>query len=58
MFGGCHLTRDVPGLLTDAGFRLDEDDARYLEGPRMMRPWSYGHVVRASVPTGPERDAR
>ena len=30
VFGGCHLTRDVPGLLTDAGFRLD-DDARYLE---------------------------
>ena len=50
VFGGCHLTRDVPLLLTDAGFRLDEDDAHYLEGPRMMRPWSYGHLVRASVP--------
>ena len=50
VFGGCHLTRDVPGLLTDAGFCLDDDVARYLQGPRMMRPWGYGHVVRASVP--------
>ena len=50
VFGGCHLTRDVPGLLVAAGFRLDEVDARYLEGPRIMRPWSYGHLLRASAP--------
>ena len=49
VFGGCHLTRDVPRLLTEAGFRLDEDDASYLEGPRLMRPWGYGHLVRASL---------
>ena len=53
VFGGCHLTRDMPALLTAAGFRLDERDARYLEGPRMMRPWSYGQLIRASVPTDP-----
>jgi SAM-dependent methyltransferase len=58
VFGGCHLTRDVPALLSEAGFRLDADAARYLEGPRMMRPWGYGHVIRASVPAGPDRDAR
>ena len=58
VFGGCHLTRDLPALLTDAGFRLDADVAHYLEGPRMTRPWSYGRVVRASVSIAPERDAR
>jgi SAM-dependent methyltransferase len=50
VFGGCHLTRDVPGLLTDAGFRLDEVAARYLEVPRVTRPWSFGYLVRASLP--------
>ena len=23
LFGGCHLTRDIPGLITDAGFTMD-----------------------------------
>ena len=50
VFGGCHLTRDVPALLVDAGFRLDESDAHYLEAPRMMRPWGFGYLIRASVP--------
>ena len=50
VFGGCHLTRDVPGLLTDAGFRLDEVAARYLEVPRVTRPWNFGYLVRASLP--------
>ena len=58
VFGGCHLTRDLPALLTDAGFRLEADVAHYLDGPRMTRPWSYGRVVRASVSIAPERDAR
>jgi len=50
VFGGCHLTRDVPWLLTEAGFRLDRRDAQYLDGPTLMRPWGYGHLIRASVP--------
>ena len=51
VFGGCHLTRDVPGLLTDAGFRLDEDDASLPRGP----------AADASVelrPPGPGQRAR
>ena len=30
--GGCHLNRDVPGLIRQAGFRLHEIEAGYLPG--------------------------
>lgn len=46
--GGCHLTRDVPALLTTAGFVLEEVEQAYLPsatGPG--RPWGYGYRVRA-----------
>lgn len=36
--GGCHLTRDVPRLLRDAGFALPELEQRYL-----MRPHTLGY---------------
>jgi ubiquinone/menaquinone biosynthesis C-methylase UbiE len=32
VFGGCHLTRSVPQLLTDAGFTITELDEFYEEG--------------------------
>jgi ubiquinone/menaquinone biosynthesis C-methylase UbiE len=32
--GGCHLTRDVPDLLTQGGFAIDRLDTMYLPGPR------------------------
>ncbi len=32
--GGCHLGRDIPALLREAGFRLADLHARYLPGPR------------------------
>jgi SAM-dependent methyltransferase len=53
VFGGCHLTRDVPALLTDAGFLVVDDEAHYLDGPRVARPWGYGHLIRARVPADP-----
>jgi ubiquinone/menaquinone biosynthesis C-methylase UbiE len=31
LFGGCHLTRDIPGLIRDAGFAIDELDADYMQ---------------------------
>lgn len=34
--GGCHLDRDVPALLTEAGFRCDTLQTRYLAGPRPL----------------------
>lgn len=48
--GGCHLTRDVPSLVTEAGFTITRHRAEYLDGPRVSRPWTYVHVVSA-VPT-------
>lgn len=45
--GGCHLTRDIPQLLTDAGFELVELTAEYLPGPKAARPWIYGYLGRA-----------
>ena len=32
VFGGCHINRDTAGLLTDAGFKLDELEQMYLPG--------------------------
>lgn len=45
--GGCHLTRDVPTLLREAGFRVLDQEARYLGGPAFTRPWTYYFLGRA-----------
>ena len=34
--GGCHLDRDIPALLREAGFNIETLDTRYLPGPRML----------------------
>ena len=34
--GGCQLGRDIPALLQDAGFTLEQPQTRYLPGPRPM----------------------
>jgi ubiquinone/menaquinone biosynthesis C-methylase UbiE len=34
--GGCHLARDIPALLAEAGFRIVELDTAYLPGPRPL----------------------
>lgn len=39
--GGCHLTRDVPALVTAAGWRVEELEQAYLPGPGTARPWTY-----------------
>jgi SAM-dependent methyltransferase len=43
--GGCHLTRDVPLLLRDAGFRADMESG-YFSRPKLL---SYGYWGRAST---------
>jgi SAM-dependent methyltransferase len=42
--GGCHLTRDVPAMLAAAGFEKVWAEQRYLPGPTLGRPWTYGHL--------------
>lgn len=39
--GGCHLAREIPELLTTAGFRIDDLEERYLLTPKVARPWGY-----------------
>lgn len=34
--GGCHLDRNVPALLKDAGFRSRDMQTMYLPGPRVL----------------------
>jgi ubiquinone/menaquinone biosynthesis C-methylase UbiE len=33
IFGGCHLTRDIPALIGAAGFRIDDIEAGYMQPP-------------------------
>jgi SAM-dependent methyltransferase len=39
--GGCHLTRDMPTLISANGWELESLDTFYLPGPRIARPWTY-----------------
>jgi ubiquinone/menaquinone biosynthesis C-methylase UbiE len=32
LFGGCHVTREIPALITGAGFTIDELDTYYEKG--------------------------
>ena len=45
--GGCHLSRDVTGLVTGAGFVVDRLETSYLDGPALSRPWTYGYLGSA-----------
>lgn len=43
--GGCHLNRDIPGLLRQGGFRLDTLDTMYIPG---WRPGCFNYWGAAS----------
>ncbi len=34
--GGCHLNRDIPLLIREAGFKMGEVEAAYLPGPKLL----------------------
>ena len=44
--GGCHLNRDIPQLLRDAGLRVTQLDTGYLPGPR---PFTYVYTGHAEI---------
>jgi hypothetical protein len=44
--GGCHLDRDIPALLTEAGFRSRDLQTSYLPGPRPLT-YNYWGTARA-----------
>ena len=35
LFGGCHLNRDIPGLLQQGGFHIEQQDTAYVTGPKV-----------------------
>jgi ubiquinone/menaquinone biosynthesis C-methylase UbiE len=43
--GGCHLNRDIPKLLHEAGFRSADTQAMYLPGPRPLTYNYWGTAV-------------
>ncbi len=43
--GGCHLDRDVPRLLREAGFRSPDLQTAYLSGPRVLTFNYWGTAV-------------
>lgn len=46
VFGGCHLTRQIPDLLTDAGFTILEQDVFYEDGaPKFLAAETLGVAV-------------
>jgi ubiquinone/menaquinone biosynthesis C-methylase UbiE len=45
--GGCHLDRDIPRLVEQAGFNLSDLESFYLPGPRFARPWAWFMLGRA-----------
>ena len=46
IFGGCHLTREIPDLLRDAGFAITELDVFYEDGaPKFLAADSLGAAV-------------
>ncbi|MDR3416080.1 MAG: class I SAM-dependent methyltransferase [Nevskia sp.] len=44
--GGCHLNRDIPELLREGGFRIEDLEQMYLPGPR---PLTYNYWGSAAA---------
>ncbi len=50
LFGGCHLTRPISNLLTDAGFTIRELDVFYEDGaPKILGADSLGVAVTTTA---------
>ena len=39
LFEGCHVTRDIPSLIVQSGFRIERMEAEYLAG--FPKAWTY-----------------
>lgn len=45
--GGCHLDRDIPALVEEAGFNLSDLETLYMPGPAVSRPFGWLTIGRA-----------
>jgi ubiquinone/menaquinone biosynthesis C-methylase UbiE len=45
--GGCHLTRDIPALITGSGFEIETLDTMYLPGAPHWAGFNYWGAARA-----------
>jgi ubiquinone/menaquinone biosynthesis C-methylase UbiE len=54
VFSGCHVTRDIPALVAQGGFRIEQMETAYLA--RFPKSWAYCHWGFA-IPR-PEDDKR
>jgi ubiquinone/menaquinone biosynthesis C-methylase UbiE len=48
VFGGCHLTRDIPALIKDAGFVIDDLDAGYAPNTPRFGGYLYRGAASAA----------
>ena len=46
--GGCHLCRDIPRLITEAGFRIDRQETMYLPGTPQWAGYNYWGAASAA----------
>jgi ubiquinone/menaquinone biosynthesis C-methylase UbiE len=44
---GCHLTRDAPQLVEEAGLTVERLDQAYLPGPGLAKPWTFASLATA-----------
>ena len=45
--GGCNMNRDIPKLISGAGFNLDNDERMYIPGPRVLSYTYWGSASPA-----------
>lgn len=50
--GGCHLDRDIPSLVGQAGFTYDDLGTFYAPGPRFSRPFNWLNIGHARPSQG------
>ena len=50
LFGGCHLDRDIPNLVTTSGLVIGDQSADYMRGPKVM-----GYLYRGTATKGADR---
>ncbi|MET0545848.1 MAG: methyltransferase domain-containing protein [Caulobacterales bacterium] len=48
LFGGCHLTRDIPALIGNAGFKITDIEAKYLPSVPRFAGYNYRGAARSS----------